>query len=138
MTLTDHDRLIAARTIYGEARGEPREGKIAVARVIHNRATDPEWRYGGPALAGVCLKPWQFSCWNADDPNRARIKGLTIDDPRLANSLAALDEALLGGRVERFAGIYHYKVKSSPAPWASGKQPAFVIGRHEFFRDIDG
>lgn len=67
MTLTAGDIDILARTIYGEARGEPWEGKIAVAWVVRNRAERGGW--WGDTIREVCLKPWQFSCWNETDPN---------------------------------------------------------------------
>ena len=51
-----------ALTIYGEARGEPIEGQIAVANVIYNRSENNNYKE-------VCLKPRQFSCWNKFDPN---------------------------------------------------------------------
>ena len=67
--LVDIDTL--ARTIYGEARGESRQGKIAVACVILNRVKRKKmcgWReingYKVATVAATCLKPWQFSCWN--------------------------------------------------------------------------
>ena len=50
---------IIARTLYMEARSEGEAGIDAVASVISNRA-------GGKAekLPIVCLKKYQFSCWN--------------------------------------------------------------------------
>ena len=66
-----------ARTIYGEARGEDRQSKIAVACVILNRVQQrKQCGYRNidgrkiPTIAATCLKPWQFSCWNEKDPNR--------------------------------------------------------------------
>jgi hypothetical protein len=38
MTILLEDVLIGARTVFGEARGEPFEGQKAVAHVILNRA----------------------------------------------------------------------------------------------------
>ena len=52
-------------TIYGEARGEPVEGQIAVGSVIRNRVTERKSNY-----KIVCWEPLQFSCWNEDNPNR--------------------------------------------------------------------
>lgn len=54
---------IIARTIFGEARGEPREGKEYVATVIYNRA-------GGDVskFVNVCFAESQFSMWNAIAP----------------------------------------------------------------------
>jgi N-acetylmuramoyl-L-alanine amidase len=54
------DKVIAGRTLYGEARGEPREGKVACAWVMLNRVRDPRWP---DTWAEVCLQRLQFSCW---------------------------------------------------------------------------
>ncbi|HSO43463.1 MAG TPA: cell wall hydrolase, partial [Rhodospirillales bacterium] len=54
------ERALAA-TIWGEARGESEEGKLAVASVIANRATRPGW--WGRDIRSVCLATAQFSCW---------------------------------------------------------------------------
>ena len=54
------DLEVGARTLYGEARGEPRDGKVAVAWVIRNRMADERW----PDYASeVCLQRFQFSVW---------------------------------------------------------------------------
>src|SRR5262245_17380118 len=58
--------LIVAATVYGEARGEPVEGQIAVAQVINLRSAKRDITF-----QQVCLAPKQFSCWNEGDPNRA-------------------------------------------------------------------
>ena len=29
----------------------------------------------------VCLKEWQFSCWNEGDPNKEKMQELKIVDP---------------------------------------------------------
>lgn len=70
MTVTDKDRDILARTLWGEARGEGLAGQIAVAWTIRNRVNDLKtgpWR--GEGYSGVCQKPYQFSCWNRTEPN---------------------------------------------------------------------
>lgn len=59
------DEVIGTLTVLGEARGESDLGKCAIAHVILNRA-----RRSGRSVADTCLAPWQFSCWNAADPNR--------------------------------------------------------------------
>jgi spore germination cell wall hydrolase CwlJ-like protein len=54
-------------TIWGEARGEPILGKIAVGWVIRNRVEDlKRWP---DTYEDVILQPKQFSCWNENDPN---------------------------------------------------------------------
>ena len=55
---------IIGLTIIGEARGEPIEGQVAVGCVIRNRLSPTNNSY-----LDVCLKPFQFSCWNENDPN---------------------------------------------------------------------
>ena len=70
MTITEKDRDVLARTIWGEARGESSAGKVAVAWTIRNRVFDgKEKSWWGEGYAGVCQAPWQFSCWNKTDPN---------------------------------------------------------------------
>lgn len=61
-------RNLLARLIWGEARGELPVGQLAVAHVVVNRVE--LGRYGAKGgLKGVILKPWQFSCFDANDPN---------------------------------------------------------------------
>ena len=81
------DLDIAARTIWGEARGEGPEGMRAVAHVIANRATKGGW--WGDTLWSVCLKPWQFSCWNLSDPNRQKLLDLDKKTPGYESGLTA-------------------------------------------------
>ena len=68
-----------ARTIYGEARGEPLEGKIAVAWTVVNRFRKGSW-LSGRTLAATALKRKQYSCWNKGDPNREQIDNITAED----------------------------------------------------------
>src|SRR5688500_4029200 len=63
---TDLDTL--ARTLWGEARGEGRNGMQAVANVIMNRyklarSNSGYARQWGRTVAEVCRKKYQFSCW---------------------------------------------------------------------------
>lgn len=72
--ITDHDLDTVALTVWGEARGESMVGQSAVAWVIRNRQANPGW-WSRPhhTLADVCLASYQFSCWNRNDPNYARL-----------------------------------------------------------------
>lgn len=64
---------LLALTIYGEARGEPLEGQVAVANVIKNRVgINGDYR-------NVILKPKQFSCWNVNDKNYPKLKEMIHD-----------------------------------------------------------
>src|SRR5262245_20911607 len=85
LVMTSDDLDVMARPVWGEARGEPLDGKTAVAWVIKNRADHPGW--WGHGIAGVCRQPWQFSCWNPDDPNRAKLIGVTARDEMFRDCL---------------------------------------------------
>lgn len=57
--------VLLALTVLGEARNQPYAGKCAVAHVVRNRMDAK-----GLSVADVVLSPWQFSCWNPEDPNK--------------------------------------------------------------------
>lgn len=62
---------LRAATVWGEARGEGLVGMIAVNCVIGNRVESGRSLWS--TVAKVCLQPWQFSCWNINDPNSAKL-----------------------------------------------------------------
>jgi len=129
--LDTYDLDIAARTVYGEARGEPPEGRLAVARVIVNR-----YRAGSISLQAVCEKPFQFSCWNKDDPNEPKIRAVTYDDVTLRDCLSAVLAALDPRSVDPTHGSRHYHVASAKAWWAAGREPVVILGAHAFYNDV--
>lgn len=120
MVYSEQDLLTAARTVYGEARGEPFNGQVAVAWVIRNRAS--RVAFAGP-LAGhpgsvdfVCTMPWQFSCWNENDPNRAVIENLQWDDPALAKVQDVVTGVFLcDTEPDPTNGADHYHTIAKPA-----------------------
>tara|TARA_R110000851_G_scaffold189550_1_gene339793 strand:- start:71 stop:481 length:411 start_codon:yes stop_codon:yes gene_type:complete len=123
-----------ARTIWGEARGEDKEGKISVGHVIKNRADKKTWM--GKTIKDVCLKKWQFSCWNENDPNRKKILALKLDD---LNEYLEISAKVLSGMYEdQTKGSTHYYAKSmkSPPNWAEGKEPILDHGGHLFFNNV--
>src|SRR5687768_8768998 len=88
MTLSLEDILIGARTVFGEARGEPYEGQKAVAHVILNRAAKEG------SVAAACLRPKQFSCWNVGDATRERMVSVTTADNKFRTAIRAFLEAV--------------------------------------------
>lgn len=138
------DLEFMARTIWGEARGEGRQGKYAVAYVIMNRVKANKKHYGGSTIKGVCLKPWQFSCWNKDDPNLPKLKAVALGDPIFNECVKITLDVMLAASGSNYGvadpsnGATHYYVDGSPVPaWRKGRKPCAIIGRHLFFKDVD-
>jgi spore germination cell wall hydrolase CwlJ-like protein len=138
MITTFSDLDIIARTLYGEARGEVATigliGLEAVASVVWNR-----WRsnpaYFGKTPRDVCLKPYQFSCWNRDDPNLKVLLQPIIHDGTYALCRMVAEEFLAGRGSDVVNGSDHYHaVWMSPPSWAQGKNPEIDIGSHRFYR----
>ncbi|MBP2297939.1 cell wall hydrolase [Azospirillum picis] len=125
-------REVVARTLWGEARGEGRNGMAAVACVIQNRARNPRWWGNSPAA--VCLKPYQFSCWLPDDPNRGKLLAVTDRDSSYRAALELADALLAGQLVDITNGADHYHTTGVAPAWSGGKKPVAVIGNHRFFR----
>ncbi|HEY5986808.1 MAG TPA: cell wall hydrolase [Streptosporangiaceae bacterium] len=90
------DIPLLAVTLYGEARGETAVGKRAVAWVIRNRMkAAKKWQekqgrqhplFGDGTVAGVVLRPWQFSCWNKGDPNLPKLLDIIQSDGETAGA----------------------------------------------------
>jgi len=127
------DDGVAARTLYGEARGEGYDGMLAVAWVIKNRLTSGRW---GKTAAAVCLAPYQFSTWNEKDPNRKKLLELDEADPSFETAQVAWVHADLAYKPDPTLGAMHYRVIGTPASWANGLTPCATIGHHEFFNNV--
>jgi hypothetical protein len=142
-SLTDEEALTL--TIWGEARGEPLEGKAAVASVIINRTKHPD-RFAD-TIRDVCLQPRQFSCWAAlADPSGAgaanhaklmamleRLKAgafsMDIDGRVLAECHWVAKGYLQGALQSRIGDADHYLTR---ALWNSAQRPSWANGRPEF------
>lgn len=137
MIHTFSDTDIIARTLYGEARGEVAKVGIialeAIASVIWNR-----WKshplYFGKTPRDVCLKPYQFSCWNKNDPN-LKLLLLPLNN-RLYDLCYEIAERFNAGRgtdVVHAADHYHALWIDAPS-WTIGKPPVVDIGVHRFYK----
>lgn len=128
---TEADLFTAARTIAGEARGEPLNGQCAVAHVIINR-----WRHGAASISEVCMKARQFSCWNEGDQNRDYIESLTLANRELRIALYAVIAALEDLTPDATNGSRHYHAIGTTPYWAVGKISVATIGRHAFYDSV--
>lgn len=124
-----------ARTIYGEARGEGFLGMQAVANVIMNRVNSGK-TWWGKDLRGVCLAPWQFSCWNKGDPNLSVIQ--TVDETnRLFRGCLDMASKAANGLLPDItygATSYYDRRMSKPPVWSEGITPCASIGNHLLYK----
>ncbi len=136
------DAQLMALTVYGEARGEADEGKVAVGSVILERVERRDW--DGKTVSEVCLMPYQFSCYLPDDPNFQALKLIAGDwDAKMMHSrdlrgCYKIASGLLSGEIPRTPEIaeHHamqYKTLKCRAAWAEKMKKVAVIGRHEFY-----
>lgn len=140
MTETEKDRDIFARTLWGEARGESLAGMQACAWTIRNRVFDGRaTSWWGEGYAGVCQKPWQFSCWNANDPNSPYLLGAKpIPAGEYKRALAVAMAVMAGVVPDPTGGATHYYATTMPKPptWVKGATLTLTLGRHLFYKDV--
>lgn len=153
MTVSDTDILVGALTIHGEGRGCTQLGRVAIAHTILNRMRARRWwgvrvaPHPDHSMAAVCLKPWQFSAWNPNDPNYALLSGLreryreAIQDRNCRASLKALIDALDGWEPDPTGGATHYLTsalhRSGRAPAWARRDDFIEVGAHRFFTNVD-
>jgi len=124
--------LIIALTLWGEARGEGEAGIRAVASVIWNRAG-----YNPANCEAVCLKPYQFSCWNGkrgEKLRQTRPAGAAWD---ICEEVA---EEMLRGTFRLSTDADHYMTlglyNSLQRPaWADKMEVKCIIGNHIFLKE---
>ena len=147
--ITVKDLTIMALTVFGEARGQMQEGQLAVACVILNRWGNPGWwsRNKGDGIKddtieAVCRDPWQFSCWNKDDPNFAILNNQSVYKRNDFVRIRAMCESLIfdinNGKnyYDPTNGSDHYCTVAviAKTKWARNKSPEIVIGGHAFYK----
>jgi spore germination cell wall hydrolase CwlJ-like protein len=131
-----------ATMIYGEARGEPRNGKIAVAYSAVNRAVKK-------SVCDVVLAPMQYSIFNNNPALRAAAKSPyieprqknTIDNESWARSVDVAQMVLAGKVADPTDGATHYiadqvmRAKGYKYPrWSRQYTQVAEIGGHRFFK----
>lgn len=134
----EHAIDVLARTLWGEARNEGTQGMEAVACVVLNRVLVAQKSRGGhywwgDDVVGVCLKPFQFSCWNANDPNRPKLIAVTDKNIHFATALRIARRAVHGVLADITGGATHYHTKDILPRWAEGEVPVCTIGHHIFY-----
>jgi spore germination cell wall hydrolase CwlJ-like protein len=123
----NREEKIIAITILAEARGEGEKGMYAVAAVIAQRAFE---RKRTPSE--ICLKPYQFSCWNGYKKVKDLEHLLKVPQAKYA-ILIAKNIKLLSRDFVGYANHYHNNKIKTPY-WAKGQKPVKTIGNHIFYK----
>lgn len=135
--MTHCDIDILARTLYGEARGEYAQVGLAafivIANVVMNRFKEKK-KYG-PSLTEICLKPWQFSCWNKNDPNFSLIQEETLSEVSLFHIAQKVARKVSYGLwPDLTRGSNHYHATYCQPSWAQVGELKLRLGGHMFYR----
>ena len=119
--LTEDDINLMAKIVYAESKGEPFDGKIAVASVILNRTTDSQFP---DTIHGVITQKNAFSC----------VRNGKIDVVPDGDSYNAVLKAIEGYDPTDEA-LYFYNPKIATCSWMKGveKTGEKSIGQHVFF-----
>lgn len=137
------DDELMALTLLAEARGEDTVGRQMVASVIVNRRKfSLEWRathntecWWGETIREIILKPWQFSSWNENDPNRAKMPDF-IHHPLYPECLTIATAAISGNAEDFTKGAVNYlnPQTASPQKWATPDKLTVSHLHHDFYR----
>ncbi len=112
------DLDILAHCVYGEARGEPYIGKVAVAAVVLNRVRSPSFP---SSIAGVIYQQGAFTAVSDGQFY------LTPD----ADAYRAARDAL-NGWDPTYGCLYYYNPKTYVNPWILSREVRLNIGKHAF------
>lgn len=104
---------IVARTIYGEARGQPYFDRLAVGFVIYEREKRPGW--WGEGFIAVCCKDRQFACWNRGNPNLDALLCAKDKNPTLFKACVNVAEFV----------VYHAKDRDVAQFWGTNDPNRF-------------
>lgn len=112
------DEYLLARTIHGEARGEPYVGKVAVAAVVLNRVRDPQFPN---TIAGVVYQPLAFTAVADGQINLTPNK----------DSINAARDAL-NGWDPTYGCLYYWNPATATSKWIWSRKVTLKIGKHWF------
>lgn len=116
--LSSSDLNLLARVVYGEARGEPYTGQVAVAAVVLNRVKSASFPN---TIAGVIYQSGAFDCVADGQIN------LT---PNATARNAAQDA--LNGWDPTYGCLYYYNPKTATNKWMLSRPVKLSIGNHAF------
>ncbi|ASZ61851.1 MULTISPECIES: spore cortex-lytic enzyme [Bacillus] len=115
---SNNDIRLLAQAVYGEARGEPYEGQVAIAAVILNRLNSPLFPN---SVAGVIFEPLAFT---------AVSDGQIYMQPNETAREAVLDA--INGWDPSEEALYYFNPDTATSPWIWGRPQIKRIGKHIF------
>ena len=112
------DLNLLARLVYGEARGEPYTGQVAVAAVVLNRVKSSKFPN---SIAGVIYQPGAFDVVSDGQINMS---------PNSTAIKAAQDA--LNGWDPSYGSIYYFNPNTATSSWIWSRPHVVTIGNHRF------
>ena len=109
---------LLARVVYGEARGEPYTGQVAVAAVVLNRVKSSSFPN---TIAGVVYQAGAFDCVSDGQIN-------------LSPNQSALNAArdALNGWDPTYGCLFYYNRRTATCKWMLSRTVKLSIGNHSF------
>ena len=133
MDFTQQDLDTLAKTIYGETRGELYKFGIASLIAVANVVTNRKKKKFARTIHDVCVAPYQFSCWNKDDPNYVETTNPPADCVIFRKCLQVAENVLSEKWPDLTDGCDHYHERSIKPYWAVYKSPKRIFGSHYFY-----
>lgn len=112
------DVYLLAKLVYGEARGEPYTGQVAVAAVVLNRVKNSAFPN---SISGVIYQPYAFTAVSDGQIN------LTPNE----TAKAAARDAMNGWDPTNGC-LYYYNPAIATSKWIWSRPIVLVIGQHNF------
>jgi spore germination cell wall hydrolase CwlJ-like protein len=125
--------------LFGEARNCSEEEKIAIAYTAINRASDGK-KWNGSTVKESILVPYQYSCFNINDPNRKKLMNPEIYDIKsFRECLVVAGDVLNRKYKDPTQGATHYHVSGINPSWSKSssmtKTKEGKNFRHTFYRE---
>ena len=117
---TNGNLYLLARLVYGEARGEPYKGQVAVAAVVLNRVKSSKFPN---SVSGVIYQSGAFSVVSDGQIN------LTPDETAIQAARDAMN-----GYDPTNGCLYYYNPAKTTNKWMLSKPVLLRIGNHAFFK----
>jgi len=115
---SQNDIRLLANAVYGESRGEPYTGQVAVAAVILNRVNSPSFPN---TVSGVIFEPGAFT---------AVADGQIYLTPNETSKKAVLDA--INGWDPTGEALYYFNPATATSSWIWGRPQIKRIGKHIF------